>query len=102
VALPHYRLYEQCLYVLKTKPLQRAFNDPLPQMQVNELGTEILVQRPVTILLFLFELATFVVPGGLPLKDLCLSPFCVWEKGQWMRYVAALCALCVCVCPNRE
>ncbi|KAF5842952.1 hypothetical protein DUNSADRAFT_3545, partial [Dunaliella salina] len=54
--------------------------------QAEQHGSEALVlRRPVTLALVVMEAATFLVPGGLPLRELCLSPFCVWEKAQWAR-----------------
>uniref|UniRef100_A0A7S3QXY4 Peptidase S54 rhomboid domain-containing protein n=1 Tax=Dunaliella tertiolecta TaxID=3047 RepID=A0A7S3QXY4_DUNTE len=55
--------------------------------QAEQHGSEALLRRPVTLALILIEAVTFMVPGGLPLRELCLSPFCVWEKAQWMRLV---------------
>ncbi|KAJ9516384.1 hypothetical protein QJQ45_011059 [Haematococcus lacustris] len=48
-------------------------------------GEELALHRPVTLALVALNLAAFAAPGGLPLREVCLSPYCVLEKQQWQR-----------------
>ena len=53
-------------------------------------GADSLLEAPVTLVLVLGNLAVFSMPGGVPLRDVCLSPFCVIEKKQWARWGSSL------------
>ncbi len=44
------------------------------------------LRRPVTLLLVAANVALFAVPGGVPLRDVCLSPYAVVELNQWARW----------------
>jgi hypothetical protein len=65
----------------------RAMFTPTLQVQANGGNASFLLHRPVTLSVALASGMLFLIPGGLPLKDVCLSPYCVVERGEIARCV---------------
>lgn len=81
--VPHAPALDQRMLV-SALSLAKVLHDQATQ---HNGSLEFLAQRPVTVALVAVNLGSFLKPGGVLLRDVCLSPYCVVERGEWHRLI---------------